>query len=226
MHHGRIFSANPPPAFAPTPNYTVPSTPARTASPNPRLVGIAGQNREEIYPYICWGFKIDDSIVYLSDVSHIPDYSVLESISGTLPVFVLDCLHLDSHISHFGLIEALDTALKVRAQRTYLTGFSHIVSHEEYVTLGETISLGSNVITTGTLQSSRRVQIGLELIKKYYAGLSSPAMVNAVQQGIWLRPAHDGLRVFVSEEGVVSDETYDQIPSSWIVGARDLIELS
>jgi len=183
-------------------------------SPTPRLLETAGQNPKEIYPYICWGFKIDDSVVYLSDVSHIPDYSVLKSFSGTLPVFVLDCLHLDSHISHFGLVDALDTALKVGAQRTYLTGFSHRISHDEYVTLGEHISLGSNITTTDTPQSSAQVKSGLALIKKYYAGLSS---LVTVEQGIWVRPAHDGLRVFVSEKGVVSDETYDQ-PST-VLGA-------
>jgi hypothetical protein len=172
---------------------------------------IVGQ--KEMHPCICWGFKIDDSVVYLSDVSYIPDDSVLKSVSGTLPVFVLDCLCLDPHISHFGLVDALDTALKVAATRTYLTGFSHRVSHNEYVTLGEVIQRGSDVVTTDAVQSTAQVQDGLARIKNYYAGLPSlhqQGLIDKGKEGIWLRPAHDGLRVFVSAEGIVSDETYDQ----------------
>jgi len=214
VHHGRIFSTSPPPAFAPTPIATVPSTPTRIASPTPRSLEIAGQQSMEIHPYICWGFKIDDSVVYLSDVSHIPDDSILRSVSETLPVLVLDCLNLTGHISHFGLVDALETTLKVAAQRTYLTGFSHRVSHDEFVTLGEVIGRGSNAVTLDMSQSTGQVQEGMALIKKCYAGLSSPALIITGKEGIWLRPAHDGLRVFVSEEGVVGDETYDQIPST------------
>jgi len=178
---------------------------------------MSGQPPREIHPYICWGFKIDDSLVYLSDVSFIPDDSVLKSVSGNLPVFVLDCLGLEKHISHFGLVDALDTALKVAARRTYLTGFSHKVSHDEYVTLSEFIQRGGNGITTDTPRLTARVHEGLALIQKYYGDLLLPhqqAMINMGKEGIWLRPAHDGLRVFISAEGVISDETYDQIPSS------------
>jgi hypothetical protein len=151
--------------------------------------------------------------VYLSDVSFIPDDSVLKSVSGTLPVFILDCLGLDGHTSHFGLVDALDTALKVAAQRTYLTGFSHKVSHDEYVTLGEVIQRGSDTIMVQP-QSTDRVQKGLALIKKYFTGLSSShqqALIDTGAKGIWLRPAHDGLRVSISPEGAVNDGTYDQI---------------
>ena len=207
MHHGRLFTPNPLPAFTPTPNVTAPPTPLRTASPIARPSEITDQPSKQIHPYISWGFKIDDSIIYLSDVSFIPDDSILKSVSGTLPVFVLDCLHLVGHTSHFGLEEALDTALKVAARRTYLTGFSHRVSHDEYVTLGKVIRQGRNVVAVDMPQSSARVREGLELIKAYYAG---PEQKASETEGIWLRPAHDGLRVFVSPDGVVNDETYDQ----------------
>jgi len=121
--------------------------------------------------------------VYLSDVSFIPDDSLLKSVSGSLPVFILDCLALDGHTSHFGLVDALDTALKVAAQRTYLTGFSHRVSHDEYITLGEVIERGS----ADPPQSTDKVQKGLALIKKYFTGLSSPhqqALIDTGAKGI------------------------------------------
>jgi hypothetical protein len=217
VHHGRLFTASPLPAFTPTPDVTVPSTPTGTTSTFLRPAEIEGHPPKEIHPYICWGFKIDDAVVYLSDVSFIPDDTLLKSVSGTLPVFVLDCLNLESHTSHFGLVDALDTAQKVAAQRTYLTGFSHRVSHDEYVTLCEVIHRGSNAVTTDTPQVTPQVRDGLALIKKYYASLSSShqqALIDTGKKGIWLRPAHDGLRVFISSEGAVSDETYDQISST------------
>lgn len=214
MHHGQLFTTSPLPAFIPTPNA---STPTRTASPFPRPPETAGQPSKEVHPYICWGFNIEDSVVYLSDVSFIPDDSVLKSASGILPVIILDCLTLKSHTSHFGLVDALDTALGVAAQRTYLTGFGHRVSHDEYVTLGEMIQRGSGTLTTDASQQTARVQDGLELIKQYFTGLSLPhqqALIDTGAKGIWLRPAHDGLRVCISPEGVVRDGTYDQIAST------------
>jgi hypothetical protein len=51
-------------------------------------VTLEGQN-ETIHPYICFGFKIQDALVYLSDVSYIPEgtWSMLEAQReyGTLP---------------------------------------------------------------------------------------------------------------------------------------------
>jgi len=213
VHHGRLFTTDPLPAFTPTPDVTAPSTPTQITATFLRPPEIVGHPPKEIHPYVCWGFKIEDSVVYLSDVSFIPDDSVLKPISGNLPVFILDCLGLDGHTSHFGLVDALDTALKVAARRTYLTGFSHRVSHDEYVTLGEVIQRGSDTIMVPPPQSTDKVQKGLALIKKYFTGLSplQQTLIDTGAQGIWLRPAHDGLRVSITPEGAVSDGTYDQI---------------
>lgn len=37
--------------------------------------------------------------------------------------------------------------------------------------------------------------------------------IELVQSGqqLWVRPAHDGLRLFVSEDGIVRDESYQYI---------------
>lgn len=177
----------------PTPNATMPSTPTQMTSPPAMPLALPG---ETIHPYICWGFKIDDSVVYLSDVSHIPDDSwpVLESVSGKLPVFVLDCLYLQPHTSHYGLAQALATARKVAARRTYLVGFSHAVSHNEYVTLGEAI--GGKLIEDKS-QLTDKEQEGLAIIEE------------GEGEKVWVRPGHDGLRVCVDCQGAVSDDSYD-----------------
>jgi len=198
VHHGRLFTANPLPGFIPTPNATIPSTPSlsRAASPIPTLpqLEVPGKSASKIHPYVSWGFKVDEAVVYLADVSHIPDDSwpIIESSPETLPVFILDCLNIQAHVSHFGWAEAITTARRVAAQRTYLVGFCHKLSHDECVTLGE--ALGGKEIAD-TTELTVKQQEGLALIEE--------------GEKVWLRPAHDGLRVFISEDGGVRDESYD-----------------
>ena len=151
-----------------------------------------------IHPYICFGFKIEDEILYISDVSHIPEdkWSILETRpSGKpLPVLVLDCLRLRPHTSHIGLEGAVSIARRIHAKRTYLTGFSHDVAHDEYVTIGEAV---------GGANAQKDVELLTETQK------SGLAMVEGGTK-FWLRPAHDGLRVFVESDGSVRDETYQE----------------
>lgn len=202
VHHGRIFSVNPPVAYTPTPSGTGPSTPNDTTPSTPTFAfAPLPRDREKdsgkkIHPYLCFGFKIEDSIVYLSDVSHIPPdaWSVIEDRrtgGTTLPVLVLDCLRLEPHTSHLGLAQSIATARQVGASRTYLTGFGHEVSHEEYVTLGKQ----AGGIKKDVEQMSPIEVEGSGLI--------------AEGKRIWVRPAHDGLRVFVSREMSVRDGSYD-----------------
>lgn len=154
------------------------------------------QPEATIHPLLCFGFKIQEQLVYISDVSHIPDHvwGTLQSKRGDsaqqLPVLVLDCLRLRPFISHLGIADALMIAKKIGATKTYLTGFSHEVSHEEYVTITEAI--GGKLKNKNDLTESEKT--GLEL----------------VQSGgqIWVRPAHDGLRLFINKDGSVYDESY------------------
>jgi phosphoribosyl 1,2-cyclic phosphodiesterase len=197
VHHGRLFITNPVPGFIPTPVGTMPPTPvSREASPIPTLLEVPGKSTPKIHPYICWGFKIDEALVYLSDASHIPDDSwpVLESSPGALPVFVLDCLNtnLPSHVSHFSWVDSIATARRVAARRTYLVGFCHKVSHDEYITLGEALG-------------GKQIPEDAELTEKERNGI---ALIEDGEK-VWLRPAYDGLRVFISESGDVKDESYD-----------------
>jgi len=200
VHHGRIFSVAPPPAYIPSPSATSPSTPTKTTIPLPskQLFAEGGHIRklEKVHPYLCYGFKIGHEVVYISDVSHIPDdkWAVIQSKrSGDdrpLPVLVLDCLRLLPHTSHYGLENAVQTARRIGALRTYLVGFGHEVSHEEYVTLGEAIG-GKSFDAEMLTETEKR---GLALIQK--------------GEDVWVRPAHDGLRVFVQADGRVSNESY------------------
>jgi phosphoribosyl 1,2-cyclic phosphodiesterase len=212
VHHGRIFSKVPPPAYVATPTATLPSTPTKSGinlpsrEPSPPLErqqnekAIARPVEQEdakiIHPLLCLGFKIQEQIAYISDVSHIPDHvwDVLRSnrrgAYGPLPALILDCLRLRPHPSHLGIVDSIRIARRIGATKTYLTGFSHDVAHEEYVTITE--GIGGLMKDDRALTESERN--GIELVQG--------------GQQLWVRPAHDGLRLFVSEDGNVRDETY------------------
>ncbi|KAF8649801.1 hypothetical protein AX16_005566 [Volvariella volvacea WC 439] len=194
VHHGRIFSVLPPPAYTPTPTTTSPSTPTKTGIPLPPPkpeecpdgktggLGKSDSNSEIIHPYLCYGFKIENQLIYISDVSHIPEdvWPILTEPRRAAMV-VLDCLRLRPHTSHFGLQASIEAARRIGGVRTYLTGFDHAVSHEEYVTIGEIA--GGDKRDVGKLTESERA--GAELVG------------NGQEQELWVRPAYDGLRVFI-----------------------------
>ncbi|TFK36806.1 beta-lactamase-like protein [Crucibulum laeve] len=203
VHHGRVFSVAPPPAYISTPNATLPSTPDKKTMSLPcrnttsATNGVKNRDDEEkvIYPYLSYGFKVQERLAYISDVSFIPDdiWPILRcgNSNGSLPILALDCLRLLPHTSHVGLAGALAIAQRINASRTYLTGFGHEVSHEEYVTIGEVVG-GAEIPLERLTEVEKQ---GLELVGE--------------EKGFWVRPAHDGLRVLVASDGRVKDETYD-----------------
>lgn len=126
--------------------------------------------------------------MYMSDVSLIPDdaWEVIQA-GGQKSVLVIDCLRLHSHMSHMGVREAGETIRRIRARRSYMTGFDHDVSQEEYVRIGEGVGEGEG----------DTVREGMAMMREALEGETH-----------WVRPAHDGLRVFLDREGRVWDETY------------------
>jgi hypothetical protein len=145
---------------------------------------------------------IHDSVVYISDVSHIPedvwamfgrsaeDGEQEQQRTQVPPVLVLDCLRLQPHTSHLGIADSVAVARRMGAQKTYLTGFGHEVSHDEYVTMMEAVGGRQKFDRPFTPVE----QQGLALIEE--------------GSSIWIRPAYDGLRLFVSEDLKARDEGY------------------
>ncbi|KAF9462236.1 beta-lactamase-like protein [Collybia nuda] len=146
--------------------------------------------------FLSFGYKIDNQLVYISDASFIPEESwdiISSEASGYVPVCVLDCLQLKPHISHFHLAESVASARRIGAARTYLTGFCHAATHEEYVAMGE--------IVGGALKDQAET-----------SALRTKGFSLEKGVPIWIRPAHDGLRVTINN-GIVWDETYlNQLP--------------
>jgi hypothetical protein len=216
VQHGRLWAASAPPGYAPTPATSQSTTPERPSTPkiNPASSLLAppvaptvsrypapasandGEGVPELHPYLCHAFKIQDSVIYLSDVSRISEesWAVLNQPSKSDPshqyaVAIVDCLRPLAHISHYGIREAVNVARRINAQRTYLTGFGHEVSHDEYVTVGEYV--GGKAVDNPT-------------VKEKYC-------IDMIDEGrrVWLRPSHDGLRFEVSRSGIVRDNSYD-----------------
>ncbi|WVR03993.1 hypothetical protein IAU60_000992 [Kwoniella sp. DSM 27419] len=102
------------------------------------------QARIEPEPLICLGFMFDNSVVYISDVSSIPDKtwdtmlkgrsvssgSTVSNGSTRLPVFIVDALWpTRPHNSHFSFRQALEASMQVKAAYTYVVGSTHPTTH-------------------------------------------------------------------------------------------------
>jgi hypothetical protein len=65
--------------------------------------------------------------------SKLPFSSSLGLSSRTLPCLILDCLRLEPHGSHLSFIQALSICMHLSPRETYLVGFTHPNSHDEWV---------------------------------------------------------------------------------------------
>lgn len=68
------------------------------------------------------GFRIGD-FSYITDANFISE-ETFERLTGT-KILVLNALQQESHVSHFNLVQAIEIAKKIKAERTYFTHLSH-----------------------------------------------------------------------------------------------------
>lgn len=182
VHHGRYFST-PPNASAQVPAATLDTPPpTRSCSPAPL---------NKVTPYLANGFLIQDSLIYMSDVSFVPEktWNLLEESrkrNGQPSVAVVDCLRPTKHPSHFGLKEAVSTARRIGAVRTYCVGFEHEVTHASYEKIFGALDGQDHRDELSAVERQ-----GFEMIEP-----GNP---------IWIRPAYDGLKVTALGGGIVKD---------------------
>jgi len=168
-----------------TPPSTLPSSPAGSG------ISVLAN---KVVPYIANGFLIQGSLVYISDASFIPDetWALLEGTrkrSGQPSVAVIDCLRPKGHTSHFGLREAVSTARRIGAVRSYCIGFGHEVPHASYENIFGAVD-------------GRGDRDGLTVAEQDGIRMIEPG------DPIWIRPACDGLQVTALEGGIVKDNGY------------------
>jgi hypothetical protein len=209
-----------------------------------------GSNFSDGSPYLCLGFRFDDKLVYLSDVSHVPEsvWTLLKgsqqlygaadnanSTSGsasvsaiasqepkTPDVLVIDCLRVAPHASHFGVAQAISTALRLRPRRTYLTGFAHKVTHASWHRFGLALSSGERC--RDPRPPSAKGKLEPDMGAKAFENQGQPICdesdpeafaeialreVEGYEGGpvpkVWVRPAYDGLTIWI-RDGTVGDE--------------------
>ncbi len=200
VHHGYGPKVKrQPPGNIPTPPSALDSG---YSSPSSTTVALPGEQELQTSirePFLCLGFKINDELIYMSDVSCIPEHvwSTLlpdeahrDPLVHNVPVFVVDCLLLEEQSSHFGMKEAVKAVRRMNAARSYFTDISHQLTHDEYEQIGKGIEDPSSVKLAEVSENVRR---GLEL-----AGDGNSCSV---------RPAFDGLRLLIGKDGSVKESS-------------------
>ncbi len=70
-------------------------------------------------------FIIQDRLAYLTDVNHVPEYSV-EKLRN-IETLILDALRREKHHSHNNLQDAIDFGVSINAGQTFLIHLSHMM---------------------------------------------------------------------------------------------------
>lgn len=104
-------------------------------------------------------------------------------------------------------------ARRLGAQRTYLTDIGHYVEHGEWVKIGEGLQrIGQEGVAEDekAREESEMVKKGLEMVREANrdAAEGTDERKGRGREQVWIRPAHDGLRLVVGRDGVVQDDAY------------------
>ncbi|KAG8890827.1 hypothetical protein FRB98_004872 [Tulasnella sp. 332] len=158
------------------------------------------QPRESI-PLKCFAFIVNNALLYMSDVSNIPDEEwklilnpppkasgggvIEKQATNSSPMAryaaaIVDVLRPLPYISHFGIDQAVQAVRRISAHRNYMTGITHPLSHDQWVSIGEHLESGSE-------SDKPELKEVLDLISE------GPP--------VWFRPAFDGLRLMIPEAG-------------------------
>ena len=147
----------------------------------------------------------------MSDCSHSSASSVSEADGppAGLPLLIVDTMRLTHHISHFGIADAVETAAKLRAHRTYILGFTHGVTHECWQAACELISETSNTGLQATLDPSPPFPEDIELGNdppRFSQQALALCQDHIKEAPLWIRPAFDGL--VISTDGVKTTDNF------------------
>lgn len=191
----------------PNPGISGISTPSPFyAKDEPSATSPVTSQTKEPTPFKCFAFVVNNVMVYMSDVSNIPEEAwqiiqhppALPSASSPDPsspryqTFIVDVLRPAPFVSHFGLDQAVSAVRRLSAKKNYLIGPTHELNHDQWVSVGEGLEKPSK---GGDAMLPAVVQEALDVVSP------GPA--------VWLRPSFDGLRIVVPEEGDPEDVGVD-----------------
>ncbi|KAG8985706.1 hypothetical protein FRB90_004498 [Tulasnella sp. 427] len=159
-------------------------------------------------PFKCFSFIFNNSLIYMSDVSNIPEEQwpiILHpppqpcgegAVERSVPredennepsradykVFIVDVLRPTPFVSHFGLDQAVQAARKIGAVRNFTLGFCHDMNHDQWLAISEAIGQPRDAWLK-------------------YTDPDVQAALGVVSEGpsVWMRPSFDGLRIVVPE---------------------------
>jgi hypothetical protein len=158
-----------------------------TAVPNGDSCGVTiatpanGTTTDTFVPYHCFGFRFGSELIYISDVSAIPT-NVWQHLAPPPALLVLDCLRPAPFTSHFGIHDAVESARRIGANKTLLIGFSHDLTQDEWDMVCQAAE--------GKWPDAHEK----ENLRKCVTDA-----IDMIDEGenVWVRPAHDGMRVRV-----------------------------
>lgn len=188
----------------PNPSSSGVSTPSPVyVKEDPVIRAPAGTTAGDPIPFKCFAFIVNNALIYMSDVSNIPEETWPIILNPPLPLnstpsppqyhtFVVDVLRPPPFVSHFGLDQAVSAARRIGAVKNYMLGFGHEMTHDQWITVGEGLGEGGDTIheTAETV-----VREALDLV--------TPG------RSVWVRPAFDGLRLVIPEGGDADDVGVD-----------------
>jgi len=76
-------------------------------------------------------FLINKKILYMTDVSNIPQKSLNFIKKYKVDILILDLLRKRKHSTHFNFDEAIENAKIINAKKTYFTHITHEISHND-----------------------------------------------------------------------------------------------
>ncbi len=104
-----------------------------------------------------YGYRIGP-LAYISDVSRIPQETM--QLLDDLDVLVLDALRPEPHPTHFHLEQALETARRIDAGRTYFTHLTHEIDHATVERrLPESVSLAYDGLAVTVPEGSKLTDV-------------------------------------------------------------------
>jgi hypothetical protein len=158
---------------------------------------------EEV-PYMCDGYILNNIVVYLSDVSGIPEstWSILDQVPDKSKLtLIIDSIWLGDgreHTSHMSLPQVVETVLRLRPGRTYLVGLDHPMTHLDWQLVCDSISQRPSDPENSSHPLRPLAEDTVTRFWKIPTMQNLKRTIDTLKPPLDIRPAHDGLRLSIT----------------------------